>query len=101
MTIIFQILILASLWCYGVHVIVKEFLYYAFKWDIDLQWDQLEKTEKFIAKPLFACPYCTASFHGTIIYFWFLFGHYSWFGWVPFIVCLCGLNYLLSKFFVE
>lgn len=50
-----------------------------------------DRGESFV-KPLFRCPACMASVHGTTI--WFL-SNGSWQWWFPFCVCLCGANYLL------
>lgn len=88
----------SSFWCFGVHVVVKNFLY---EIDIDIyaKWDDLKRWTKIIIKPLFACPYCAASFHGTIIYF--VWVNEGLFYWPVFCICLCGFNYLLSQFINE
>lgn len=69
--------------------------------DFSEWYDKLLRWEKLIAKPLFACPYCMASIHGTVIFFAFVLGHLPLIMWIPFCICLCGLNYFLTQFFTE
>lgn len=88
----------ASFWCFGLHVVVKNAVlefgdYIAF----ELWWDEFPRWKRLIFKPLFACPYCMASIHGSIICAMLI----SWM-WIPiFCICLCGFNYLLSQFINE
>lgn len=94
------VLILASAWTFGFHVVMKYFvLLYILNWDIDNDWDKLGKWTKFVLKPAFACPYCMSSIHGSIIYFWFLgpiFSiEYEFTMWIPFCICLAGINYVI------
>ena len=88
----------SSFWCFGVHIVVKNLL---LELDIDIndKWDYLPRWTKIVIKPLFACPYCAASFHGTIVYFAFL--NTGLIYWPIFCICLCGFNYLLSQFINE
>lgn len=48
---------------------------------------------KWATKPLYDCPSCMASFHGTII--WFGTNGDLW-RWPIFCIVLCGCNRLLS-----
>jgi hypothetical protein len=111
-------LILSSAWCIGVHVFVKNFLIEVFDYDINEHWERdyvkignmklpgaekqgIPEWIKLILKPLFACPYCMASIHGTVIFFAFVLGYLPLIMWIPFCICLCGLNYFLTQFFTE
>lgn len=86
------LLILTFLWCYGVRTLFSEgFLLERVG---DWAWEKSE----FISKPLFQCPPCQSSIHGTIAYFIFFDGFLLW---IPFCICLCGLNYLALKLLTE
>lgn len=94
-----SLLVLSGFWCIGFHVVIKNAIlefgnYIAF----ELWWDDLPRWKRLIFKPLFACPYCEASIHGTAIHF--LTGG-SVVMWPIFCICLCGFNYLLSQFINE
>jgi len=52
------------------------------------------KLPGYVTKPLFDCPPCMASIHGTLIYF-ALYGGNIWL-WGLYCVMLCGLNYILK-----
>lgn len=89
-----HLLILSSLWCFGFHVVFKKLILKTIlEYDLDENWDGLSWFAKFALKPLFACPPCMASVHGTAIHF--LNGGDP-ITWIPFVVCLCGLNYVIS-----
>lgn len=82
-------LILASLWIHGFHCLfAKGFL-------LGKVGDYLEERySEYTTKPLFGCTMCMASVHGTLWHF----AHYgSVYTWVVFCLCLCGLNYIISK----
>lgn len=51
---------------------------------------------EYITKPLFRCPPCMASLHGS--YVWFVAGG-DWWMWFPFVICLCGVNSFLFLVF--
>lgn len=80
------LLILTSLWCFGV--------WNAF--DEDMVFGGLRKYidnwPGWIRKPLVDCPPCLASVHGFAAYAIF---HEIDLMVIPFIVCLSGLNWLL------
>lgn len=99
----FAILIGASFWCFGFHIILKNFLLHALGVDIDKigVWKGFKKWQQNIMKPLFACPYCMASVHGTAIFFMMLFGIFGLWYWPAFCVCLCGLNYIVNSLLPE
>lgn len=56
----------------------------------------LRKTlPSYIQDPIFECPICMVSTHGTI---WFLIlNDWSFLPWILFIVSVSGFNYCLSK----
>jgi hypothetical protein len=84
------LLLLSSLWTMGVNTLFQE--------DMILekmgQW-QDENLPLWVNKPLWRCPPCMASFHGSVIYLLFMVGDYGLWLWIPFIVCLAGVNYLI------
>jgi hypothetical protein len=49
-----------------------------------------------LISPLYDCPMCCSSVHGTIFYFLFL-QHYGWFLWVVFCFGLCGFSTWVDK----
>lgn len=97
------VMIGSSLWCFGFHIVVKKFLKQTIDFDIEhtIDWDGLHKWQQNILKPLFACPYCMASVHGTVIFFICLFGSFGLYWWPPFCICLCGLNYMINSILPE
>lgn len=50
---------------------------------------------KWACKPLFLCPMCMASVHGTVIYLASPM-HYLWYMHLLFVVALCGLNDIID-----
>lgn len=110
--IIFTIAVtISSMWCIGLHVVVKKLVFEEIIGiELDNFWNSIHyvwkkprfisRRWKLILKPLFACPACMASIWGTLI-FWIVFPYMGFMFWIPFCVCLCGLNYFVSQFFVE
>jgi hypothetical protein len=84
-----QCLFVASFWIFGFH--------YAFKSGEILggPGDYIRANlAKWIVKPTIGCVKCMASVHGTI--FFLIFVQSSIMMWIVFVVCLCGLNYILD-----
>ena len=98
---LFAVLIGASLWCFGVHTVANKAILEVFKVNVDKQWYKFSKWQRTLLKPLFACPPCMASVHGTIIFFIMLFGSYGILYWPVFCICLCGLNYIITSLLPE
>lgn len=48
-----------------------------------------------ISKPLFDCPFCMSSVHGTAFFVVFLWG-YPWYLWIIFCFSLTGLSALIK-----
>lgn len=87
------LLILTSLWCFGVKTLFSEgFLLERVG---DWAWGKSE----FLSKPLFQCPPCMASVHGGLAYIFFYDGPYGMS--IFFLICLCGLNYLITQILPE
>lgn len=61
------------------------------------KWFTKEQSD-YICKPLFTCPPCCASLHGT--YVWFIAGG-DWMMWLPYCICLCGANSFLFIVFQD
>jgi hypothetical protein len=58
-------------------------------------WGRKNLNENIIS-PLYDCPFCMSSVHGTIFYFLFL-QPYGWFLWVVFCFALCGFSTMVDK----
>lgn len=95
-------LVIASTWCVGVHAaFIKVVIEEIFGTNVEALWDKMTRTQKLVSKPLWACPQCMASVHGTVIYFTQVAQMDSAQYWIPFCICLCGLNFFVSQFFIE
>lgn len=89
-------------------------LYYLMIWGVALAWqwgfayafrsDEVlgkpgdwmrEHWPKWINTPLFDCPYCLSSIHGSA-FFWFFLNDYNWYLWPVFVVGLTGLGALFK-----
>ena len=84
------LLALSSLWCLGISSLFQE----------DMILEKLgqlfdETIPVWLNKPTWRCPPCMASFHGSLIYLLVLVGDYGLLLWVPFVICLAGLNYVI------
>jgi hypothetical protein len=94
--------LMSSAWCFGFHVVVsKVFFEEILGYDIDNDWDDYPRWFKLISKPVWACPYCMASLHGATIFFIFLVGSLSAWYVIPFCICLCGFNFVITKFLTD
>jgi len=91
-------------WCLGFRIVViKLIIDELMGIDFNASWNispELSRGQKFFLKPLFACPYCMGSFHGTIIYFTFLPDN-GFFWWPVFCICLTGALFMLKQFIYE
>ena len=59
-----------------------------------------DKLSLLITKPLFDCPPCMSSVHGTIGYL-YLFPDPNVVQWVAFCIFVCGVNYILKLLLFE
>ncbi len=96
MTNILIILILSTFWCYGVRALFLEGKLFE---NVGIFMDA--NFPLWINQPLWRCPPCMASVHGLFIYATFMMPFHEWFWALPFIVMLCGLNYILTWFMNE
>lgn len=82
------VVILSSLYIWGIFAVFDE---------DNLLWGVRKIGEKtlgtFITKPMFSCPACMASLHGAYIGIF-----YYGLTWIvlPYIICLCGLNFIIK-----
>lgn len=93
MTYAFFVLLFAAFWCYGFWTLFREEMILE---KVSILMD--EHLPEYMNKPLWKCPLCMASVHGTAIYAIFLMPIYGIWLWVPFCVCLCGLNQIIMFF---
>ncbi len=102
MTYLIIVYLGAAFWCIGFRqVMIKVFVEEILGLDFYASWEDIAPWQKRILKPLFGCPYCMASLHGTVIYFILLADTYGFFWWPVFCVVLCGFLYFLTQFFNE
>lgn len=88
MTDFLILLLIGSFWCFGIYAPFSEG--YVFENIGTFGIKHLGK----LAKPLFACPPCMASVHGSIL----AIVVYDWtFIALAFVVCLCGLNFIVKS----
>lgn len=86
---VLQVLII-SMWCWGFYNAFQDGEIFGGIGKI------LRKTlPSYVQDPLFACPICQASAHGTIWYL--ILNEWSFLPWILFIVSVSGLNYCLAK----
>jgi hypothetical protein len=78
-----------AFWCYGIYAVFNN------DHLLGPVADWLEKvTSETFCRPLFGCPPCMASVHGSI------FGLIAFgFNWtvIPFVICLCGMNFIIKN----
>lgn len=87
-----ELLFLTSLWIWGFHGF--------------MQLTGLSKKlncylPENVCKPLFDCPPCCSSIHGTISFILFYHDINLFLLWPTFIFCLCGLNYIIKEHLYE
>lgn len=85
------VLIGSSAWIFGVHCLLSDGYLLG-----ELGRINDERLPNWLNKVLWRCPPCMASFHGTVIYMIFL-TDFGFILWLPFIVCLCGFNYVVNQ----
>lgn len=97
-----QALIIGAAWCIGFSVVIRKVVFEEIiGYNIDDRWDEVIRPMKLLMKPVFACPACMASLHGSAIFFILLYPVTGILPWIPFCICLCGVNYFVTQFFVE
>lgn len=85
----FMIMALCLFWIWGINYAFKpgEILGQPGDW-IRNNWPS------WLVTPLFDCPYCMSSIHGTV-FFWFFLSDYEWYLWPVFVVSLTGIGALV------
>lgn len=51
---------------------------------------------RWVSKPLFRCPVCMSSAHGT--YFFLYFDRSGIMDWALFVMCLAGISFLIKEY---
>lgn len=90
-----ELLFLTSFWIWGVFTLFHKGFLLARVGDFFCN-----KVGNEICKPIFACPPCMASIHGTIFYIYFL-PNGGFDNWVVFCVALVGINFIIKEFLYE
>lgn len=88
-----EMLILGSTWCFGIYALFDNDHLLGPAGD----WIEAKTSTTFI-RPLFGCPPCMSSVHGTIIGL-IVFG--LTLTVIPFVICLCGLNFIIKNIIFE
>jgi len=96
MTIIDLLLMVAlgTMWIWGIKCLFAEHMVLG-KFAIKLR----NLYPVYLTKPLFDCPPCMASIHGTLIYL--LYSGKSIQEWILFCVVLCGFNFIIKLWLYE
>jgi hypothetical protein len=87
-------IIVTSTWTWGFHVLFEEGHL------LEGVGKVIERTiGTWYSKPIFLCPICMASVHGTIAFWVMYFNDHlnNAYTWPAFCICLAGINYLLVK----
>jgi hypothetical protein len=83
------LLIIACNWCFGIFTPFHE------GYILESIGDRIRSViGKQLSKPIFGCPPCMASIHGAAI------GLFWWgidLRVIPFMICLCGLNFIIKN----
>lgn len=82
-------LVVASLICIGIWTLFNRGMLLGWLGDI-----QEKRLPDAINKPLWSCPPCMASVHGTWIWFGLYHGDVTL--WVPFCLALCAINRIIA-----
>lgn len=77
----------------GTYFAVQEWMH-TFGVDPDEYWTDLPTWGRFISKPIWYCPTCMCSIHGTIWHFYL--GGEVW-SWIPTVLGVCLVNVLIVR----
>lgn len=88
MTDFLLLVLLASLVCFGIWNAFAPGMIFGKIADI---WER--RFPEWVSKPLFTCPPCMASLHGTWV--WYL-ADGGWMWWIPFVLALSGFNRIVA-----
>jgi len=96
MTIIDLLLMvsLGTLWIWGIKCLFSEYMVLG---TMAVRLRNLLPV--YITKPLFDCPPCMASFHGTLIYI--MYRSHSVQEWILYCILLCGCNFIIKLWLYE
>lgn len=83
-------LVLAALWIWGIYFMCRRGQIF-----VDIGNVGKKVLPKWLQKPLFLCPMCMSSIHGTLIYVVSPM-HYNFWLHALFLVTLCGLNVIID-----
>lgn len=87
------VLLFSGAWCLGVNTVLSP------PYLLEDVGQKLDETfPSWVNKPLWRCPPCMASVHGITIYTFILAPQFGFLLLVPFVVCLAGFNYFLTRF---
>lgn len=95
-------ILVATFWIWGIHCVFAT-IFKGAATRINAWLTQLfnnnARSARYVLKPLIWCPPCMASVHGAFM-FWVIFWHSGTIGalWIfPFMICLCGLNFIIKE----
>lgn len=91
MTEFFIHALIASSASLGVYVACQDGMIFDFVWRLKTLQNET------LRKPLFSCPICMASIWGSLFYWLFVpLGRTALENWIPFVLCVAGLNYVFT-----
>lgn len=90
MTDFILLLLFGAFWTWGVSCLFQEG--YILEKPGNYLWGNWPK---WICKPLFACPPCMSSVHGSVIAICYFDWHLYYI--LPYMICLCGINFIIKS----
>ncbi len=88
------LLIVGSAWIWGIHCLFADG--YILEQIGEKAW---VRWPKWITKPLFICPPCMSSVHGFLVSA--VYYDFHIYPMLVYMVCLCGVNYILKSIIYE
>lgn len=85
------VLVLTAAWIWGFHYTFKSGEIFGKIGDLGRK-----HLHQDLISPLYDCPFCMSSVHGTIFYYLFL-QSYGWLLWIVFCFGLCGFSTWVDK----
>lgn len=86
-----------SIFCMGVYAVFSKGMLLGFV----SNWLEKHEINKNVLKPLIWCPTCMSSVWGTLFFCLALAGQIGLFWWLPFVIMVAGINFVISQVIYE